>query len=96
MTSLPQGGLRTAAAYVGVGLFGIAPLLAAVGAAWLGDRLGCRVDEAAVHPCPVAGVDLGGALNALQGFGWLSLVTLPASGLGIIGLTVVTVLRRRR
>jgi len=90
------GGLRTAATFAAIGVLGIAPLLVAVGATWLGKRLGCQVDEAAIHSCPVAGIDVGGALHTLHGFGWLSLVSLPASGFGLIAFTVAIVVRRRR
>lgn len=39
--------------------------------------LGCRLDEAAVHPCRAAGTDLGPALSAGFIGGWLLLVVWP-------------------
>lgn len=38
---------------------------------------GCRVDEGSVHPCLVAGLDIGGLLYALLIMGWLVIAALP-------------------
>lgn len=64
------------------------PMLAVTVLAWLPAILvaiaigvrgltGCQVDEGNVHPCPVAGYDIGDLLNTFFVSGWLMLATLP-------------------
>ncbi len=55
---------------------------------------GCQVDEAAVHPCIVAGHDIGEAL----GSGLLLVFVAAPAGLAALGASVLWVIlwRRRR
>ena len=53
------------------------PILCMIGASTVASAGGCTVDEGAVHPCRVFGVDIGALLYTLGGMGWLGLVTLP-------------------
>ena len=46
---------------------------------------GCDVDEGSVHPCRIAGHDVGEALYAMFVSGWLGLLTLPV----LIGAVVL-------
>jgi hypothetical protein len=73
----------------------MAPLVLALTAGWLGESLGCRVDEGSVHPCRLVGLEIGDLLHQVGTLGWLALVTLP---LGLVGLVIWTgflVLARR-
>ncbi len=42
---------------------------------------GCKLDEASVHPCVVAGVDIGEALGVMFITGWFAIATLPVLGI---------------
>lgn len=53
------------------------PALLLVIALAASNATGCQVDEAGVHPCLVAGLDIGEALNVFMVSGWFMLVTLP-------------------
>jgi hypothetical protein len=37
----------------------------------------CRVDEGSVHPCLVAGIDIGHLLYTLMTMGWFVILMLP-------------------
>jgi hypothetical protein len=67
---------------------GIVVLIAATVISWLpllllllsigiASALGCRLDEASVHPCPAAGMDLGPALSGGFISAWLLLFVWP-------------------
>lgn len=60
------------------------PLLGVVVAGSAANALGCTVNEAAVHPCPFLGMDIGGLLNFLGVMGWLMLVTLPIAAAAVL------------
>ncbi len=55
-------------------LLPVAAVLLSIGLAQLG---GCTLNEAAVHPCIIAGHDLGHFLYSLSIFVWLMLITGP-------------------
>jgi hypothetical protein len=38
---------------------------------------GCQLDEGSVHPCVIAGVDLGETLYGMAVAGWFAIGTLP-------------------
>ena len=74
---------RLTIARIGLGLVAIVtivsllPLVGLVAAGMIADRFGCILDEGSVHPCTVAGQDLGGPLYAAFVGGWLALLTAP-------------------
>ena len=37
----------------------------------------CQLDEGSVHPCLIAGIDVGPALLVMSMAGWLGIATLP-------------------
>ena len=77
-------------------LLPVASPFIAIGIASIG---GCRVDEAGIYPCAIAGLDFGTLVGTLFVYGWLALVTLPmamAAALAWIVCEVVAVIWRRR
>jgi hypothetical protein len=79
---------------------GALPLLSVAGASVVASLGGCPLDEGSIHPCIIAGMDLGEQLYTAGVLGWLMLVTIPAGilasvGLGIIWLVHYLVWRRR-
>jgi hypothetical protein len=87
---------RIAFAYLGIALFAIAPILVAMGAGYMAHALGCQVDEALDHGCLVLGLDWGPLFSFLFISGWFFIVTVPASAILLIGLTIFLVVRRIR
>lgn len=79
------------AGYLLFALIGVLPLLIAMSAGYIGELLGCTVNEAGTHPCKVFGVDIGTLLSILFIFFWLSLITLPLGALLILFWTVRSV-----
>ena len=73
------------AAFAIIVLVAALPLISVLISTGIAGALGCQVDEAAVHPCPFMGIDLGEMLTLMFILGWLGLVTLP---LGVIALAV--------
>jgi hypothetical protein len=43
----------------------------------LADLGACQLDEGSVHPCLIAGVDLGAALYAMSVVAWVGIVAVP-------------------
>lgn len=79
-------------------LVGWAPVLAILAGAALSSFLGCHVDEGSVHPCMVAGIDVGYPLYIMLVSGWLILGTWPIILMTCVlwlWLLVRLVLRRR-
>ena len=58
-------------------LFAVFPVISVMLTSFIATPLGCKVSEAAIHPCVVTGVDIGGVLNFMGVLGWLMLATLP-------------------
>ncbi len=83
------GGLRSVLRYASVGLAALSltigpfPTLSAWGAEAIASGLGCKLDEAHLHPCYVLGQNIDELLYNLFTLGWLSLVTLPLAGIGL-------------
>ena len=78
------------------------PALSVLFTASVAGALGCRVDEAGVHPCPGPfGIELGGLLSLTGTMGWLMLVTWPfmlgsiVAWVGLAGWGLWRWLRRR-
>ncbi len=61
-------------------LLPVAAVLLSLGLARLGH---CTLNEAAVHPCVIAGRDIGSFLAALFVLGWLMLITGPILNLAL-------------
>jgi hypothetical protein len=77
-------------------LLPIASLLLSLALASLGN---CRVDEGSVHPCVIAGIDLGEALYTMFVLPWLGLLTLPVLAFALLLWAIIELtgwLRRRR
>jgi hypothetical protein len=67
---------------------GLAPGVSLLIASAVAAAAGCTLHEGFASPCPVLGVDLGGALYVLFASGWFLLVTMPLAVLGA-GLLLV-------
>ena len=60
---------------------------------------GCRVDEAGIYPCVIAGVDFGPLLAYMAVSGWLMLASIPFGVMALVVWAVVLVVHlvwRRR
>lgn len=80
-------------------VIGWMPLLLLLLSNGIASTFGCELNEATVHPCRVAGTDLGPALSTGFVGGWLLLVVWPVMLITLIAwivLLVRTLLRRRR
>ncbi len=64
-------------------VFLLAPLLTSLAAYSIAGGLDCRLNEANYHPCVFLGLDIGGLLYSMGGFGFLGIITMP------IGLAVL-------
>jgi hypothetical protein len=73
-------------------LIGLAPVGVALLAGAIASASGCELNEGAVHPCIVSGVDIGGALYFFGMMGWLSLATLPVGGLVALAGLVMAII----
>ncbi|MCB4769706.1 hypothetical protein LGR54_13900 [Ancylobacter sp. Lp-2] len=70
----------------------LAPLLSALLAGLIANLAGCRLDEGSVHPCIIAGRDVGEPLYTMGVLGWLSLATLPAGGILLLAWAAIGLL----
>ena len=66
-----------------------APVVLAVLSSVAASALGCTVNEAAVHPCTVAGLDIGEPLAVMFLMGWVAILALPAMLGTLVGWFVV-------
>ncbi len=69
---------------VGTVLICLLPIMAVLLSTATASLGGCKLDEASVHPCVIAGVDIGGTLGALFIMGWLGVMTLPLLGMAVL------------
>lgn len=74
--------------FVGLGLFGIFPLLCVMLAKYLGKRWGCTVHAAGSGPCIVNGKDREPLLYRLFMMGMLLIFTVPLAIIGMVGFAV--------
>ena len=65
-------------------LVGLSPILAGVTAALIAESHSCLLDEGSVHPCVVAGRDIGPTLYDLSVSAWLTLITIPGAFCAVI------------
>lgn len=72
------------------------PLLAVLVSSGLADLLGCTLNMAEPHPCPLLGLDLGALLYTLQGLGYVMIVSIPLAAILSIAWLVLEGLRWMR
>lgn len=65
--------------YLVIAFLGVLPLLTALLAGAIANLAKCELDEGSVHPCVIAGKDVGNLLYAMGVGGWFTLMTLPAA-----------------
>jgi len=65
--------------YLVIAFLGVLPLLIALLAGAIANLAKCELDEGSVHPCVIAGKDVGNLLYAMGVGGWFTLMTLPAA-----------------
>jgi len=70
----------------------LVPLLSVLATALIANTLGCAVDEGSIHPCLVAGTDIGGLLYTMGMMGWLMIFTAPLTVLALLGWLVAGLL----
>ena len=73
--------LKYVLALLALVLLAIGPVLVSVSAGWVGELLGCNINEGGTDECVRYGIPFGSVLNPLGVVGWLSLLTIPAAGL---------------
>lgn len=69
-------------------LWMVLPLLSVFTSYTIGNAFDCQVDEGGVHPCVVAGQDIGEALYTLGVMGWFMFFTIPS---GLVALAVLLI-----
>ncbi|MBI1203748.1 MAG: hypothetical protein GC182_14695 [Rhodopseudomonas sp.] len=81
-------------------LFGVAPFIAALLASGLAHAFVCGLDQASVHACMVAGVNVGGVLHGMFLLLFYAILTLPLGAVALAVWLVVAIilyfLHRRR
>lgn len=70
--------------FVVILLLAFLPLISAIGASFVADAAGCRLDEGGSYPCPVFGTDIGENLTFFFVLGWLGMLTMPAGATALI------------
>jgi len=65
--------------YLVIAFLGVLPLLIALLAGAIANLAKCELDEGSVHPCVIAGKDVGNLLYTMGVGGWFTLMTLPAA-----------------
>jgi hypothetical protein len=70
-----------------------ASLMLSLAVAKLGN---CALDEGSVHPCVIAGVDLGPVLYDMFVLTWLGLLTLPLLAFSVLLWIIVEVIAKVR
>jgi hypothetical protein len=65
--------------YLAIAFLGVLPLLIALLAGAIANLAKCELDEGSVHPCVIAGRDVGKLLYAMGVSGWFTFMTMPAA-----------------
>ncbi|QND51865.1 hypothetical protein HB779_08085 [Phyllobacterium sp. 628] len=77
-------------------IIALLPLFSVLTTYMLATALGCSVDEGSVHPCLMAGLDIGDLLYTMGVMGWLMIPAAPLlliAVLGWIAVGVVSIVR---
>lgn len=77
-------------------IVGWAPIVLAFAASGIASSLGCRLNEAASHPCTLAGHDIGSTLYTMFMMFWLAFLMAPLMAVTIVGWLVVWVRRQAK
>ena len=81
----PRRLIRTMAWFLAaIVIISVSPLLCALTAGIIAQVLGCQLDEGNIHPCSLAGIELGAVLYGMGVMGWLTLATIPFGGLALL------------
>lgn len=67
--------------FVLIGMLSLSPILVSLFAGFIGECLGCNINEAGTDDCIRFGIPFGSILNPLYVMGWFMLITIP---LGIV------------
>jgi hypothetical protein len=91
----PQPSLRwMVIVLVAILLFTFGRILSAFLSIGIATALGCELNEASIHPCALAGFEIGDLLAAMFVLGWLELVTFPLGALALLACGVVAMVMR--
>lgn len=73
-----------------IGIFiAVSPIIPVLTAGVIAGIFSCPLDEGSVHPCIIAGYDMGDTLYAMGVMGWGMLATLPLGGF-LFALSAIT------
>lgn len=87
---------RNLIVYASLALYTVGPVLLMLLASAVASANGCQLNEAAVHPCVVWGVDVGGVMTLMFVGAWLAYFTLPTGALALIVFSIYVIFRRAR
>ena len=73
--------IKVVLGYLSIFFFGIFPILISVISGFIGNCLGCNINEAGTDNCIRFGIPFGKILNPLAVVGWFFLITLPIAGI---------------
>ena len=91
--------MKKRTAQIGCGLivlWMLLPMISVLVAYTIADVWNCQVDEGGVHPCVVAGQDIGEALYTMGVMGWFFFLTFPSGLVALIVLLIVVLVARAR
>lgn len=95
--------MKKRTAQIGCGLlivlWMVLPLLSVFTAYTIGNAFNCQVDEGGVHPCVVAGQDIGEPLYTMGVLGWFMFITIPSGLVALVIFLIVLLvgwLRRKK
>jgi hypothetical protein len=83
-SQVTQAGPGCAALPIGLGLAAGLPAIPSAIASIIGNGAGCTLSEDDVHPCVIAGIDLGLPLTLMAPMGWGVIAMLPVMALTLV------------
>jgi hypothetical protein len=74
----------------------LSPIAVTYSAGFIASLLGCDLNEASVHPCPLLGVNVGPLLYAMGLWVWFVALTIAAGLVALLVLAIVWIARTVR
>lgn len=78
--------LRSGAKWLAISsvVVGLLPVASTFTAGTVANVLGCRLNEAASHPCYIFGINIGDLLYTMGVAGWYTFLSIPLAGAGLV------------